>query len=330
MTYQGLLNGVEIPLTPNQQNQYQFRLDCITANEVNTDDVYVENQSTDKIYLSSNNIVNETKNIYSLTKSCVNDIRFNGNDASYNEHYFPSDLTDEKIFTKYVNLVTNYQELGDLSLLDKSQYSIERDEVNGTIKITIRINEHTFSNTFVGFKKAEKELPDIDGSIDTYNLICNDLDNLEIHKLLALNKIDPYIVCKLECKVIDEDEINGIATIQIVNCDDESLKSIYDKQIFHINKLAPYYIRQKQNIDKTILQKKPSEITTSDCVSSLLDMSDEFKNRNLNNLRITTIPHDSDHSLTVSVSYTEDNKIVSQDFTFNKFSTMQDNTTFIL
>jgi hypothetical protein len=329
VTYPDLLKGVDIPLSQDQQGNYQFRLDCINSDEVNNADVYVQNQSTNKIGLSANNIETVSTNVFTLSKAIVNNASFLDNDASYNQNHFPNDLNDEKVFNKYVKLTTDYQEDGDLSLLDKSQYAIERDEINGTIKITINLNGQTIENTFSGFKTAQKQIPDVDGSLDVYNLICDDLNDLEIHKLLMLNNLDPYIVNQLECSVVNKDDINGIATIQVNDCKNENLNQIYNHEIFHINNLAPYYIRQKQDIDSVILNKKASEITTNDCITSLLDMSDEFKNRNSNNLKIS-LKAQGDHTLVASISYMENEKKVDVEYTYNNFSLSRSNLSLIL
>jgi hypothetical protein len=329
VTYQDLSKGVDIPLSQNQQGDYQFRLDYINSDEINNADTYVEDQSTNKISVSANNVETVSENLFTLSEAVVNNATFLENDESYNQNYFPNDLTDEKVFKKYVRLTTNYQEDGDLSLLDKSQYTIDRDEINGLVKIIININGQIIENTFNGFKMVSKQIPDIDGSLDVYNLTCGDLDNLEIRKLLVFNNFDRYVVNQLECDVVNQDDINGNATIQVNDCTDENLNQIYKHEIFHIKKLAPYYIRQKQNIDASIASKKPNEITTNDCIASLVDMSDEFKNRNLDNLKIDLKPQ-GDHTLVVSIAYIEKNKEVNVEYTYSIFSLSHSNLSLIL
>ncbi|GHU48479.1 hypothetical protein FACS1894218_5500 [Bacilli bacterium] len=312
-------SGMAIPLNLSNQGKYEFKLISITSDTVNQDDSFIYSTESNIIANQDANVSN-INNIYTLSEEQIIKVNFNNNNPGYNQNYYPSQMTDEVLFNTYVNLITNYGETADFNILNKDQYHIIRNEVVGTINLNIIIDGNVFENEYSGFKVMGQKIPDIDGSLDKFNITGVDLSNGQIIKLLELNHFNSYVANSLDYDVVNDDNVNGVATISVIGCDDHAIHDIYINQTFKINKLQPYFIQQAKDIDKSLYKISPSKITLDQFKNYFIKMSPEFQNRNLEDLQIDLIP--STNALVGKISYTEgtNGEVTNLVYTYGDFA----------
>ncbi|GHU31484.1 hypothetical protein FACS1894166_03020 [Bacilli bacterium] len=313
-----LTTGMEIPLNINEQGKYDFKLNNITSDTINGEDSFVYGAETSTIADHDSNVIG-ANNIYRLDNEQIVDATFAENNPNYNKNFYPSQVDDKMLFDAYVNLITNYGETADFNILNKDQYRVERNEVTGTMNLSLIFGDKLIEHSFTGFKSMGQKIPDIDGSVDKFNISGVDLSNGEIIKLLELNHFNSYVANSLNYDVIEDDSTRGIATVQVVGCNDPDLHDIYINQTFKINNLQPYFIKQEMDIDASLYKITPNKITMDQFKEYFINMSPEFQNRNLDNLVIELVP--TAKTLVGNISYKEGttDQTVTMTFTYDGF-----------
>jgi hypothetical protein len=157
--------------------------------------------------------------------------------------------------------------------------------------------EHTYDE----FKTNILNLKDIDGSKNINNLIGEDLSDAKIKTLMHLNGFSAAALNGMHFSVKTIDDRKGIATI----CVDQSDVPDYFDKTFQIFNLKPYFIEQNKKIPASLSAKKPSEISELDFKNDLIKMSDEFKNRHINDLLISLKPDDQKRTLMADITFTD-------------------------
>jgi hypothetical protein len=318
-TLDELTNGLNVPLNKSNDGKYEFKLTSITSDTINNTDAFIYSAESSNIADNNPNVMG-SDNIYTLGEEKIVNATFNDNNLDYNQRYYPSQVDDKMLFDTYVNLVTNYGEAADFNILNKDQYQVMRNEITGSINLNITLDGKLFDHNFSGFKTVGEKIPDIDGSLDKFNISGVDLSNAEIIKLLELNKFNSYIANSLNYAVTDDDVVNGIATINVIGCDNPLLHDIYINQTFKVNKLQPYFIQQTKSIDSSLFKIRPSKITMDQFKKFFINMSPEFQNRNLDDLQIDLVP--ATNTLVSNLSYKEGttDQMVLMTFTYNGFN----------
>jgi hypothetical protein len=180
-------------------------------------------------------------------------------------------------------------------------YLIKRNEIEGTIQIIIHANNHTFSHTYEGFRRAIQQIRDINSELIYYNTVAIDLDQEKITALLIANKENTYIAQHLHY-VIEPNNDETIVQVRVDKVSDSELVDLYLNQTFLITNLQPYHIRLKQNFSKKSLNCKPSEVKLDDFKHNFLDISDEFYNRNKGTLTINLKSNNKVNTLTAKIT----------------------------
>ncbi|MDR0674864.1 MAG: hypothetical protein LBF36_01190 [Mycoplasmataceae bacterium] len=299
--FSDLENGVDILVGQKDNNICKFRLDSLVSNELDTNDLYIGSQIINKFNLNTDLIKNDDNNIYEIDKPIVTKVQFKNNDPIYNRNYSVNEISNNELLKEYIILKTNYDELGDWTLLNKDQYKITRNQHNATIKISVFLDDNTFEYTYDGFKTASIVIKDIDGSISVNNLIADDLNNEKIRELIKLNGIQSSLIESMTFSIQTLDDYKGTATI----CIKESPEEDYLNKTFEIFNLKPYFIEQNKKINNLILKKKPSEISENEFKNNFIKMSDEFNNRHINDLSISLQADDNKKVLIANLSYND-------------------------
>jgi hypothetical protein len=276
----------------------------LISNEINTTDTYVSSQDCSKIFNNSSLIESNSNNIYTLSTPCINNVRFKDNDLNFNEQYGVYDLTDDKLFNQYIELITSYGEIGDQSLLNSDQYKIHRNSKEGTITISFVINGQQYNSTYKGFKK-DQQIPNINAGTLDQHLICDDLNQDKIIDLLKANNFDSQVINNLHFKITNIDNVNGEVEVLIDECKKTDLQEDYLNKSFKVVNLKPYYFEFIKKIDKSVLKRKPSSISENDYKKYFIHSSGEFNTRHMNDLKIILKSDDIHSKLDVEVSYTD-------------------------
>jgi hypothetical protein len=312
VSYDSLLNGFDLHLNKNQNNKYLFQLINVSCLEISTPELFIQRSSTKNITNGSLQIGLTDNNFYELLPPKIANIEFKNSDSSNLNNIYPSSLDDMEIFRMFVTLIDTYGMRDDYSLLTNDMYQIQRDDVNGTIEININVDNIRINKIYDGFKRTTNQSYELDASKAAFNIIPDELDNEEINEIFIANGFSQPIVQSSTFKVMDIDDIKGIANIKITS------GPLMDK-CYKIANLQPYYIKVKDKIDKKYLTINPSKIDTQSLKSNYLDISNEFLSRNQDSLSFILDSNNEKKILVVHVSYYEDfdSKFIKTDLTIN-------------
>jgi hypothetical protein len=269
ISYDSLINGEDIHLNKNQNDKYLIQFLNISTQEINTPEIYIQENSTDTITQNNKQIKETDNHFFELSKPTIQNIFFKEPDVSQTQKFYPSSLSDEEILRTLVEVVDNYGSGGDYSLIENSMYKIIRDDANGSINIQIDAGDIHLKKTFQIFKKSN-ELPlELDASKTAYNIIGDELNNENVEEIFLNNGYSKSLVDNLNFSVSSINDTEGTANIKVVK------GNLKDKE-YLIKNLQPYFIKVKDNIKRNYLKIKPSNVNKSNLKDRYLDISNEF------------------------------------------------------
>jgi hypothetical protein len=108
-----LANGVDILVGQKGDTTTKFRLDSLTSNELNNNDVYIEPQTINKFSVNIPQIKSDGENIYEMNTPIITSGDFKNNDPIFNRNYSVNEISDGELLNQYLVLKTNFDELGD-------------------------------------------------------------------------------------------------------------------------------------------------------------------------------------------------------------------------
>lgn len=292
-----LQKGVNIDLHPDQNNDYSFKLIGLNNNCVNNSEVYVGSQFLSNISSISNNI-QKVGNKFTLKPQTIANVLFNDVDSSVFSNYFVSQLNDNEVFQLFVQLITNYNEIGDFSMLNSNEYYIYRQELQGQITIYVSLPNMTYSKTYCGFKVPDSNINNMSNTIE--QIIASEVDEGIIKQIMLDNHYDPYIVQCCTFSIMKADDQEGEVEVLITSVNDNNLSSFID-QTFLITGFNAFYIRVSQYIETYVLNKKIADVTIDDVKQEILEMSKEFTIRNYDSMGLNI--NKKNDILTINVTY---------------------------
>lgn len=317
LSYDDLEKGIKIYLTPNRNNKYMLRFEEFGNNETNNFDCFVQKTSTKNLNISTANAIRCGDNLFELDSQKIVDSKFKENNQNWNSKFIPSVLTDDELVDAYVLLITNYNTIGDFSMLNKNNLKIMRDDINGLVDISICINGVSNSQTFTGFKKIPLKITNIEIDNQNQKISIESLTDQVLRDILIDNGYDRYLINLLSFTINNLNYESGKCIVTVNDCSRADLANYYINKQFEISNLEPFFIKQKTNIDGTILSMKPSEITKDIFFNSMVDMSSAFKNDKMNNTNVWFSCNDKTKELKVTFSYFQNNTNKYETHEFN-------------
>jgi hypothetical protein len=105
-------NGIDIPISQENDNQCKFKFDSLISDEINTSDTYIGSQIIKKMDYNTDSI-NCVDNIYEINKPTVISAELKQNNLSFNQNYAVDEIENNELLKEYVILKTNFDETAD-------------------------------------------------------------------------------------------------------------------------------------------------------------------------------------------------------------------------